>query len=115
MQFTLAHTFDSRVIAIGASTGGTEALHNVLKQLPKSVPGIAVVQHIPPDFSRMFAERLNNTLALEVKEAKTGDYLQQGHVLIAPGDHHMRVIRIADRYKVECFKGEENGYDNWNR
>ena len=100
-----------RLIAIGASTGGTEAISNVLKQLPRSTPGIVVVQHIPPDFSRMFAERLNKTTDLEVKEARTGDYIDKGHVLIAPGDQHMRIKRVGDRYMVECFNSDKvNGH-----
>ncbi len=101
----------NRIIAIGASTGGTEAINSVLKQLPSSISGIVVVQHIPPDFSRMFAERLNETIALDVKEARTGDYIEKGHVLIAPGDQHMIIKRIGDRYKVECFVGDKvNGH-----
>lgn len=100
-----------RLITIGASTGGTEAIYNVLKCLPGNIPGIAVVQHIPPDFSRMFAERLNASLALEVKEARSGDYIQKGHVLIAPGDRHMRIKSVGDRYMVECFEGDKvNGH-----
>lgn len=60
----------SKIIAIGASTGGTEAIYNILKCLPRSIPGIVIVQHIPPIFSRMFAERLNNSTQLQVKEAQ---------------------------------------------
>jgi two-component system chemotaxis response regulator CheB len=100
-----------KIIAIGASTGGTEALFNVLKRIPKDTPGIVVVQHIPPNFSRMFAERLNSTIELEVREAKTGDYVERGLALIAPGDKHMIIKRIGDRYKVECFLDEKvNGH-----
>ncbi|MDF2843175.1 MAG: cheB5 [Herbinix sp.] len=100
-----------KIIAMGASTGGTEAIYSILKQLPKDVPGIVIVQHIPPNFSRMFAERLNTTTNLEVKEAKTGDYLEKGKVLIAPGDQHMVIKKIGERYKVECFYGEKvNGH-----
>lgn len=99
------------IIAIGASTGGTEAIFQVLKQLPSNIPGIVIVQHIPDRFSRMFAERLNNALDLKVKEAETGDYVEQGKVLIAPGDQHMRVKKLGGRYKVECFRGERvNGH-----
>jgi len=101
----------NKVIAIGASTGGTEAIYNVLKHLPKSIPGIVIVQHIPPDFSRMFAERLNTSTALEVKEAKTGDYIENGRVLVAPGDRHMRIKRVGNKYRVECFEGDKlNGH-----
>ncbi|NTV78294.1 MAG: chemotaxis response regulator protein-glutamate methylesterase [Clostridiales bacterium] len=100
-----------KLIAIGASTGGTEAISNILKSFPKSIPGIVIVQHIPPLFSQMFAERLNNTTQLYVKEAKNGDYVEQGKVLIAPGNEHMRVVKIGNRYKVECFLGEKmNGH-----
>ncbi|OEH84871.1 chemotaxis response regulator protein-glutamate methylesterase [Desulfuribacillus stibiiarsenatis] len=97
----------NKVIAIGASTGGTEALFSILKHLPPSVPGIVIVQHIPPVFSTMFAERLNNQTRLRVKEAETGDYVEPGLVLIAPGDQHMRVKKVADKYKVEVFHGEK--------
>lgn len=101
----------NKIIAIGASTGGTEAIFSVLKRLPKDIPGIVIVQHIPPNFSRMFAERLNSTLELEVKEAKTGDYVERGRVLIAPGNQHMIIRKIGERYKVECFSGDKiNGH-----
>jgi two-component system chemotaxis response regulator CheB len=101
----------SKIIAIGASTGGTEAIASILRNLPWSTPGIAIVQHIPPVFSRMFAERLNNSVPMEVREAKSGDILSRGCVLIAPGDKHMRLKRIGDLYKVECFEGAKvNGH-----
>lgn len=104
-------TDKNKIIAIGASTGGTEAIYNVIKNFPPQTPGIVIVQHIPPNFSRMFAERLNNTTNLSVSEAKSGDYVEQGHVLIAPGDQHMIIHRLGDRYKIECFEGEKvNGH-----
>lgn len=96
-----------KVIAIGASTGGTEAIYTVLKSLPKDMPGIVIVQHIPPMFSRMFAERLNQSLSIRVKEAQTGDTIERGKVLIAPGDKHMRVKRSGDQFVVECFAGNK--------
>jgi len=100
-----------KIIAIGASTGGTEAILKILKDLPSTSPGIVVVQHIPPVFSAMFAERLNNSTNLNVKEAKTGDYVEQGKVLVAPGDKHMRIKKEGSRYMVECFEGERvNGH-----
>lgn len=100
-----------QIIAIGASTGGTEAIYNLLKSFPVNVPGIVITQHIPPVFSYMFAERLNNSTHFIVKEARTGDYLEQGKVLVAPGDQHMRIKRMGNRYKVMCFEGEKiNGH-----
>jgi two-component system chemotaxis response regulator CheB len=99
------------IIAIGASTGGTEAIYNILKCLHENMPGIVVVQHIPPVFSRLYAERLNNTTWFRVKEAETGDFVESGRVLIAPGDKHMKIKKAGDKYKVECFKGEKvNGH-----
>lgn len=100
-----------KIIAIGASTGGTEAISRIISQLPAGMPGIVIVQHIPPVFSRMFADRLNNSSMLEVKEASNGDYVSPGRVLIAPGNKHMTVKRVGDRYRVECFEGEKvNGH-----
>lgn len=99
------------IIAIGASTGGTEAIYNILKVLPPTVPGIVIVQHIPPVFSKMFAERLNNQTTLNVKEAESGDYVHTGKVLVAPGDKHMRIIKVGKKYRVECFNGDKvNGH-----
>ncbi|MGI6484863.1 MAG: protein-glutamate methylesterase/protein-glutamine glutaminase [Tepidanaerobacteraceae bacterium] len=99
------------IIAIGASTGGTEAIYSILRALPNTTPGIVIVQHLPAVFSKMFAERLNRTTSLKVKEAQTGDYVQQGHVFLAPGDKHMKVKKIGDKYKINCFEGEKvNGH-----
>ncbi len=95
----------SKVIAIGASTGGTEALRSVLSPLPKNVPGIVIVQHMPPVFTASFAERLDSLCALEVKEAADGDSVHPGRVLIAPGDYHMKLIGRAGAYKVSITKG----------
>lgn len=101
----------NKIIAIGASTGGTEAIFSILKCLPQRVPGILIVQHIPPVFSRMFAERMNNQTKLNVKEAQTGDYVEQGTVLIAPGGRHMKMKKIGHRFKVDVFEGEKvNGH-----
>lgn len=100
-----------KLIAIGASTGGTEAIFHLLSQLPATLPGIVIVQHIPPLFSRMFAQRLNATTKLQVKEAQTGDWVEAGQVLLAPGDQHMKVKRIGERFRVECFVGDKvNGH-----
>ncbi len=99
------------VIAIGASTGGTEAISRLLSALPATLPGIVIVQHIPPMFSRMFAERLDKATSLSVKEAQSGDRVEPGRVLIAPGDRHMKLVRMGGIYKVECFEGEKvNGH-----
>jgi two-component system chemotaxis response regulator CheB len=104
-------TNTNKIIAIGASTGGTEALYSILKMLPAQSPGIVVVQHIPPVFSRMFADRLNNQTELNVKEAQTGDYIEQGKVIIAPGNKHIKIKKIGNRYRVDCFEGEKvNGH-----
>lgn len=100
-----------RVIAIGASTGGTEAISYILSQLPPTFPGIVIVQHIPPVFSRMFAERLNHSTGFVVKEAASGDIVEPGKVLIAPGDRHMRLRKLGNGFKVECFEGDKiNGH-----
>lgn len=100
-----------RIIAIGASTGGTEAIAYILKELPTNLPGIIIVQHMPPVFTRMYAERLNNNCLLEVKEAQSGDQVLPGRVLIAPGDQHMRLQKSGSGLAVECFPGEKvNGH-----
>lgn len=99
------------IIAIGASTGGTEATLEVVKNLPREVPGIVIVQHMPPVFTKMYAERLNNICKIEVKEAQTGDVIRPGLALVAPGGFHLKVIRDRSGYFVKCFEGEKvNGH-----
>lgn len=94
-----------KIIVLGASTGGTEAIRLLLKSLPPRMPGIAIVQHMPEGFTRSFANSLNNNSELEVKEAENGDRLYQGRVLIAPGNYHMLLKRIGKEYSVEVKKG----------
>ena len=93
------------VIAMGASTGGTEAIHKVIRELHKDIPGIVMVQHMPVGFTAMYAERLNNECEVDVKEAKSGDIVRAGQVLLAPGDKHMRLVKVNGVYQVECRTG----------
>jgi two-component system chemotaxis response regulator CheB len=93
------------LILLGASTGGTEALREVLTHLPAGLPPIAIVQHIPALFSRTFAARLNQLCALEVREAAEGDALQPGTALIAPGNFHLRLRWRGDRYIAHLAEG----------
>ncbi len=95
----------NKVVAIGASTGGTEALASVLSSLPANSPGIVIVQHMPELFTRSFAERLNNLSAIEVKEAEHGDTVAPGRALLAPGNKHMLLKRSGAAYYVEVKTG----------
>lgn len=90
------------IVAIGASTGGTEAIYEVVKGFKRDIPGVIIVQHMPPGFTKMYADRLNNQCEVAVKEAQTGDRVLPGQVLIAPGDRHMRLVKVAGAYQVEC-------------
>jgi two-component system, chemotaxis family, protein-glutamate methylesterase/glutaminase len=89
-----------QMIALGASTGGTEALRAVLSVLPANSPGIVVVQHMPPGYTAAFADRLDGICAMSIKEAKDGDRVIQGQVLIAPGSFHTFIVRSGAEYKV---------------
>jgi two-component system chemotaxis response regulator CheB len=93
------------VIALGASTGGTEAIAFVLSRLPASTPGALIAQHIPPAFSRAFANRLNDLSPMQVKEAEDGDRLRPGLALVAPGDFHMVARKAAGQIFVNVQPG----------
>lgn len=95
------------IIGLGASTGGTEATLEVLKRLPADIPGMLITQHMPTGFTQMYAERLNRLCNMEVREAKNGDEIRRGLVLLAPADHQMRVVRSGTRYSVSCTTGEK--------
>ena len=100
------HAFrQSSVIAIGASTGGTEAITTVLRDIPPGIPGIVVTQHIPAGFSLAFANRLNQLCAIEVKEAVDGDEVKPGRALVAPGNFHMFLKRSPHGYSVAVKSG----------
>ena len=99
------------ILAIGASTGGTEAIYNIITALPRDMPGILIVQHMPPVFTKLYADRLNNSCLLEVKEAQDGDLIKPGRVLVAAGDYHMRLAKGPSGYYVKCAQGERvNGH-----
>ncbi len=95
----------NKIVALGASTGGTEAIKDVLTRMPANSPGIAIVQHMPATFTKAFAERLNGLCSITVKEAENGDSLVNGVCLIAPGSAHMLVRRSGSRYYVEVKDG----------
>jgi len=94
-----------KLIAIGASTGGTEAIRRVLTRLPRNAPGIVVVQHMPAQFTTSFAQRLDGLCRIQVAEARDGDSVLNGRALIAPGNFHMHLRRSGSRYYVEVKDG----------
>jgi two-component system chemotaxis response regulator CheB len=95
-----------RIIAIGASTGGTEAIRNVLVELPADTPGIVIAQHIPKAFSTPFAKRMNACCQMTVYEAEDGQQVLPGHVYIAPGDRHLLLVRDGARYVCKLDDGQ---------
>jgi two-component system, chemotaxis family, protein-glutamate methylesterase/glutaminase len=94
-----------RVIAIGGSTGGTRAIEAILSRFPAHAPGTLIVQHMPASFMRAFADSLDRACVIHVKEAEHGDVLTAGHALVAPGDHHMVLVRSGVAYQVVLTKG----------
>jgi len=101
---TMLRTTD-RIIAIGASTGGTEAIREVLEEMPPDAPAIVISQHIPAAFSKSFADRMNRSSPMAVCEAQDGQQILPGHVYIAPGDRHMLVERDGARYLCRLSSG----------
>jgi two-component system chemotaxis response regulator CheB len=100
-----------KVIVIGASTGGTEAIRVVLEHMPPNAPPIVIVQHMPPVFTRQFAQRLDGLCRVRVSEASDGDALLTGHVLIAPGgESHLEVVRSGANYGVKLVKAPPVGH-----
>lgn len=95
----------NKIIAIGASTGGTEAIKTVLSRMPPNCPGIVIVQHMPAQFTKFFAERLDSLSQIKVKEAKDGDSVSNGLALLAPGNFHMLLKRSGARYYVQVKSG----------
>ncbi|MDP2136332.1 MAG: chemotaxis response regulator protein-glutamate methylesterase [Candidatus Didemnitutus sp.] len=95
------------IILLGASTGGTEALREVLVRLPGDLPGIAIVQHIPAAFSKAFANRLNSLCAMEVREAADGDLIRPGLALVAPGNFHLLIKKSGEGYRVRVIDGPQ--------
>ncbi len=104
----LSHTpllSSEKLIAIGASTGGTEAIRQVLQPLPATSPALLITQHMPPGFTRSFAERLNKLCQITVKEAEDGERVLPGHAYIAPGDRHLELSRSGANYQVKLHDG----------
>jgi len=95
-----------KIVAIGSSTGGTNALEHLLKNLPPDMPPMVVVQHMPSGFTKLFADRLNSLYPQEIREATSGDFLMRGRMLIAPADRHMRLVQQQGKLAVECFVGQ---------
>jgi len=104
---TLKTAHSGYVIAIGASTGGTEAILSVIKDLPVTTPGIVIVQHMPPVFTNMYAQRLNKICKMKVKEAEHGDRVETGKVIVAAGEYHMRLAKDHRGYYIKSEKGEK--------
>lgn len=100
-------TREGYIVALGASTGGTDALECIIKSFPDTMPPVLVVQHMPPVFTKMYSERLDRCCAVHVKEAQDGDRLTEGVCLIAAGGYHMELKKDVRGYFVKCYQGEK--------
>jgi len=105
LAVTTLYQSTDRLVAIGSSTGGVEALRDIILALPPDAPPIVITQHIPPKFSASFADRLNSLAAVRVKEASDGERIVAGHVYIAPGDRHLAVKRSGAQLITHCYDG----------
>lgn len=103
----LVNTAQDMICAIGASTGGTEAILEVIKDLPATSPGIVIVQHMPPVFTNMYAQRLDKLCKMRVKEAQHLDRVQKGQVIIAAGEYHMQLAKDCDGYYIKSEQGSK--------
>ncbi len=100
--------FDQRqIIGIGASTGGTEAIYEVIKEFPSTMPGVVIVQHMPAGFTKLYADRMNKLCRVEVKEAQNGDQVLPGRVLLAPASYQMQVIKKSNGFFVKCYESDK--------
>jgi two-component system chemotaxis response regulator CheB len=100
----------NKIVILGASTGGTQAIEVLLKAFPRNAPGTVIVQHMPAGFTRAFSERLNGLCEVEVKEAETGDTVTNGRVLVSPGNRHLLIKRSGAQYYVEVKDGPLVGH-----
>lgn len=107
----ILHNNPNSIVAIGASTGGTEAIIEVVKNLPKNTPGVIIVQHMPPVFTNMYAQRLDRICQMSAKEAEDNDRVETGKILVAAGDYHMRLCKDSKGYYIRSQKGPRvNGH-----
>ena len=98
---------NGKIIAIGASTGGVDALEQILTRFPANIPPVVLVIHMLPGMTRLYAGKLDSILKLSVKEAKSGDVLTPGRVLLAPAGKHMKIVNQQGKLIVECYAGEK--------
>lgn len=103
---SLSYSGTEKIIAIGASTGGTEAIKSVMEALPANAPATVITQHMPPGYTSTFAKRLDNCSKMKIVEAKGGERLLPGHGYLAPGDRHMTVVRSGADYRIEISDSE---------